>query len=431
MAVLVLGCLTPGVATLTAWLHLAWLHALQFEGQTESHTMSDWLLPAFLLESLGASGVLVGLGVVTLLVGCLGLTNAYMASVKRRIREFALFLSMGMHRSHVMALLFIEVLLIGLLGSGAGLIVSIPLSYLSWPAGRDYFQLVGDYSLYSTPFLTGGAVGLLAALLFMGFSGWILFLEIAPYPWRMLLLNDTAPSLLDSWREWKTSSLGSLYAGGLVFAAGAPLLELWPLSILTCLGLLLSAILSSGGWLLTRLYPYIPTPAAKPLWRLAIQGLTRHPRHTASLTLALTTGSYGVGIAALGWMTSDTTFSFWVAAMILVSGASLVLTAASLAVLERRRELALIMALGARSQRVWRLILLEYSIVALGGGTLGGLMALVNWAWVTLGQTGGNEWSMAVAIVIADLIGAMLSAWAGAIPVLWFVTRRSLMEAIR
>jgi len=401
MAILALGCLAPGVAALTAWLQLAWRLSMENDNAI-AYTMSDWLLPPFLLDALGVSGILVGMGVVTLLVGCLGLTNAYMASVKRRVRDFALFLSMGMHQRQVMALLFIEVLMIGLLGCGAGLIMSIPLSYLSWPASRDYFQLAGSYHLYSLPLLAGGVVGLLAALLFMGLSGWILFLEIMPLPWRMLLRDGETPSLLDSWREWKTSGLGSLYAAILVFTAGAPILSPKPLIILTSLGLLLSALLSGGGWLLTRLYPYIPTPQAKPLWRLAVQGLARHPRHTASLTLALTTGSYGVGIAALGWVTSDATFSFWVAAMILISGASLVLTAASLAVLERRRELALIMALGARPQRVWRLILLEYSIVALGGGTLGALMALINWAWVMVGRAGSHDWRMAVAIVIDD-----------------------------
>ena len=115
------------------------------------------------------------------------------------------------------------------------------------------------------------------------------------------------------------------------------------------------------------------------------------------------------------------------AGMVLLAGASLVLTGASLAALERRREFGMLMALGARSSRVWRLILLEYAIVAVGGGALGALMALGNWV-VSAGR--GNEW-LAVGIVLADLLGAITSAWAGAAPVLWLVTRRSPGEVLR
>ena len=72
-------------------------------------------------------------------------------------------------------------------------------------------------------------------------------------------------------------------------------------------------------------------------------------------------------------------------------------SAASLAALERRREYGLLMALGARRSRLWRLILLEYAIVAFGGGAL----------------------------------GALISACVGAAPVLWLVTRRTPGETIR
>ncbi len=104
----------------------------------------------------------------------------------------------------------------------------------------------------------------------------------------------------------------------------------------------------------------------------------------------------------------------------LTAGAGLVLTAAALAAWERRQEYALLVALGARPGRVRRLILLEYAIVALGAGSLGGIMALVNWA----GSSGrGNGW-LAVGIILADLLGALLSAWVGAGPVWWRVGRK-------
>jgi hypothetical protein len=234
---------------------------------------------------------------------------------------------------------------------------------------------------------------------------------------------------LDAWQERRTTITGTLFAGLLALVASLPVLNSQATLVLTALALGLSAGLSIGGWLLTRLYWRLPKPADTPLWALAVQGLARHPRHTAGMTLALTTGSYSVGLAALTWLDglADSAFPFWVAGMVLVAGASLVLTAASLAALERRREYGLLMALGARASRVWRLILLEYGIVAVGGGSLGALMALGNWAL----SRGRGEWWLAIGIVLADLLGALLSAWAGAAPVLWLVTRRSPATVLR
>jgi ABC-type antimicrobial peptide transport system permease subunit len=146
------------------------------------------------------------------------------------------------------------------------------------------------------------------------------------------------------------------------------------------------------------------------------------------MTLAMAAGAYAVGMAALSWLVSAgaARFPFWVAGLVLVAGAMLVLTVAALAVLERQDELLMVRALGARRQRLWQLVLLEYSIVALGGGGVGALLALLN--WVAAGQH--HQWLGALALVVADLIGALLSAWLGAAPILWRLRRRSLVGQV-
>jgi hypothetical protein len=273
--------------------------------------------------------------------------------------------------------------------------------------------------------LTGVGIGMVAALLFMGLSALVVAFELP----SLALRGRQHSELLDAWQEWRTTLTGTLFASLLALVAGWPVLTARSTLLLTGLALTLSALLSLGGWLLTWLYWRLPKPAWTPLWALAVQGLARHPRHTAGLTLALTAGSYSVGLAALSWLDglAASAFPFWVAGMVLVAGASLVLTAASLAALERRREYGLLMALGARRSRLWGLILLEYTIVAVGGGSMGALLALGNWAL----SHGRGEWWLAVGIVIADMVGALLSACAGAAPVLWLVTRRSPSAAIQ
>jgi putative ABC transport system permease protein len=107
--------------------------------------------------------------------------------------------------------------------------------------------------------------------------------------------------------------------------------------------------------------------------------------------------------------------------MLLVACATLVLTSAALAALERRQELGLLAALGARRSRVRRLILLENGIVALAGGTLGAALALAAWALV---GAGSGNWPLALAIAIIDVLAALATATVGAAPVLWLISRQ-------
>jgi predicted lysophospholipase L1 biosynthesis ABC-type transport system permease subunit len=421
LAVLGFVALAPGVATVTAWSTLAW----QIGSQPAVHALRTWLLPAVLLEALGPQGVLLGAGVVTLLVGCLGLANVYLASVERRTGELGLLVALGLSRREIAALLLLEVLSIGLLGSGVGLVLGLALAWLSGPSAWAYFALPTIYTVPPITLVSSLFEGLLAAMLFMGLSAVVVVFELP----GLALRGPKPAELLNGWQAWRTTITGVLFAALLAMAAGWAILT--PAATLVLIGLTigLSAMLSLGSWLFTLLYWRLPKPAWTPLWALAVQGLTRHPRHTAGITLALTAGSYSVGLAALSWLDGLATsaFPFWVAAMVLVAGASLVLSAASLAALERRREYGLLLALGARRHRLWQLILLEYGIVAVSAGTLGALLAVSNWAF----SNGRGGWGLALAIALADLVGALVSAWVGAAPVLWLVTRRSPAVSLR
>lgn len=412
--------LAPGVAALFAWSNLAWQLSLT-PPQGDFH---HWLLPLFLLRALGPPGILVGAGVATLLIGCLGVANAYLASVERRLGELALLQALGLSRLETASLLLIEVLVIGILGSAVGLGGGVLVSWLAWPSAQQYFQLAAPWTIH--PWLLRYALlaGLLAALLFMGLS---VLVSVLGLPHRILRGQQRSP-LLNIGRARRTTVTGTLFATLLTLSAALPILGGWQSLLLTGLALGLSALLSWGSWLLTWLYRQLPQPAWTPLWDLALQGLARHPRHTAGMTLALTTGAYSLGLAAFTWLDgpSSAGFAFWVAGITLIAGATLVLTAAFLAALERRQEYGLLIALGARRQRLWRLILLEYAIVAIGGGSLGALMALTNWAL----SDGRGGWGLGSSIVLADMLGALTAAWLGAAPVLWRVTRRARGSAL-
>ncbi len=418
LVLLALGGLAPGVAILTAWLNLA-LHLHEAGVSNSSH--AGWLLPEVVLGRLGLGGVLVGAGVVTLLIGGLGLANAYLASVERRTPQLALLQASGLNRREVSVLLLLEAGCAGLLGSGVGLIGGLILSPLSWMAAGQYFGFDSPFRLDLLAFATAQVAGLTTALLFMGTTA-IASLQIEPV---LALRGRSEPLLLRSWRRRETTVYGTVYAVALVVEAGLPVLPASALFLLAGLTALLGLLLTSSGWLLTWLYNRLPAPVSAVRWRLALQGLARYPRHTAGLTLAMIAGAYAVGLAALAAGKGIPVLSFpaWVAGGILVAGGVLVLTAASLAALERRQELTLLVALGGRPSRVRHLMLLEYGIVAVCGGTLGASLALINWAWA-----GGGNWLTALLIALLDLLATVIAAWAGALPALWRLGRRTPSE---
>ncbi len=417
LAALALVSLAPGVAALVAWMQIAW----RVRGETLSAAQFGWVLPPALLEAVTPAGVLLGSGLVTLLVGCLGLSNAYLASVERRLGGLALLLALGLSRWEMMALLLLEAMGLAILGTAAGLALGFFLGVAVWLPARGYLLLEPGFTLYWQPFVIGAIAGLLATLLFVGITGISTALR-SP----LSALRSRAPRhWIRDWGHWRFSTLGVLFTVVLVASLGVLVLGLRVGLILTALALLLAAALNAGSLLLTRFYWRLPTPEGWPLWALAVQGLARHRRQTAGMTLAMIAGTLGVGLAALSWMNrrAEATFPLWVAAMLLVACATLVLTSAALAALERRQELGLLAALGARRARVRQLILLENGIVALAGGTLGAALALAAWAVVGAGAGSGN-WPLALAIAVIDVLAALATVTVGAAPVLWLVSRQ-------
>lgn len=430
LAVLALVSLAPGVAALTAWLQIAW----RVRDASYTAAQLGWALPAALLHTITPAGVLVGCGLVTLLVGCLGLSNAYLASVERRLHDLTLLLSLGLSRLELMALLLLEAMGLAVLGTSFGLAFGVLLSVASWLPARDYLLLPPGFRLYLAPFAIGAVAGLLATLLFVGVTGITTGLRsplaaLRHYPRRHWMRD---------WGQWRFSTLGVVFTAVLTALIGLPVLGPGIGLLLTALALALAALLNAASGLLTRFYWRLPTPITRPLWALAVQGLARHRRQTAGMTLAMTAGALGVGLAALGWLSRKTqpAFPLWVAAMLLLACASLVMTSAALAALDRRQELGLLQALGARRSRVHRLILLESGIVALAGGALGALLALLAW-WLATVEPGappgytGLGWPQALLIAGIDVLAALITAWVGAAPVLWLIARQSPGVSLR
>lgn len=416
LALLAIVGLAPGVAALVAWSNVA-LIVEEAAASGSPLAITDWLLPSFLLDLLGAPGVLVGTGVVTLLIGCLSLTNIYLVSLDRRLGEIHLLMALGLNRLETFLLLLMEAFAAGLLGSGVGVVSSFALSVLSWPSAERYFQLETSYQMKMTPLLVGVGVGVFAALLFMGTATVMTVASLAHFGQARKSVSA------DPWLAIRSSLWGPLFAGLLTFVAALSLSSTRAAFILCGLGLVLAGLLTGGGWVLTHVYRQIPTSTSWPLWTMAIQGLARHLNYTTGLALSFIAGAYGTGLAALTWLESanNAIFPFWVAGVILTATASLVLTIASVAAWERRREFGMLTALGAKRGQLRKLVLLEYTTVAGSAGLLGSLIAVIS--WVIAG--GSGHWLVAVGVTFFNMLAVVMSAWVGALPVLRILAARS------
>ncbi|MBV7327105.1 FtsX-like permease family protein [Chloroflexi bacterium TSY] len=339
LGLLALAGLAPGVAALTAWTNLALFFEELSEGVTTADSKMQWSIPPGWLIPLSPyhegwisiGGFFIGVGMVTLLIGCLAMTNLYLASLERRKPELALLRDLGLRRSEVTLLLSVEAIMMGLFGNGVGFVLGLVISWASWPAMSQFFLLDANTHWFNPQSLVvSGGTGLFAAVLFLGLAAMIIEIpSISNGPTIREESKDTH-SLI------KSSLYGTLFAFILTFVAALSTVHLRVAIQLGLITFVLAALLTGSAWMLTTLYQRLPTRHDAPLWTLAIEGLGRHPNHTAGMVLALTSGAYGVGLVSLSWLSSPDTVGFpiWVASLILATGAVLVLAVAALSAWE-------------------------------------------------------------------------------------------------
>ena len=240
LGLLALVGLGPGVSFLVAWLHLALALRQAQDTALQQSEATGWLLPRWLLNLLGLDGVLVGVGVVTLLIGCLGLANAYVTSVERRSSDLALLLALGLSRGWLRLLLLLGVALTGAV----------------WPAAQSYLAVAASFALDGRALAVALFAGVLAGLLFMGTTALLgVVVERRPIPCAAnshlrpytALAGMGDRTLRDALR--RAAGPGRGCARAIVDrhrAAGS------------FLAVALSLLLTGGGWLLTRLYARLP-----------------------------------------------------------------------------------------------------------------------------------------------------------------------------
>jgi len=115
-----------------------------------------------------------------------------------------------------------------------------------------------------------------------------------------------------------------------------------------------------------------------------------------------------------------TSFPILVATLALFTGGVVIANSVALATLERRREIAIMKAVGLQRERVLGMLLLEYGLMGFIGGLIGvGIGAALLFMLFSIGFAGalgsgipwGTAWMLMGLCVVIALVAAVLTAW--------------------
>jgi len=228
-------------------------------------------------------------GLLSLLIGGVGVANTTLVMAGRHLREMAILKSLGLKGRQVVGLFLAQSGMLGLLGSLAGVLLGLAAGYGVKGLAEGFLGLGLGWRVYPLPVLSGLLVGLVTTAVF-GFL-------------PALAVSRVRPALVLRQEEGALPRLGRLSTGLVIFLlAGAMgllaglLLGDLPLGLALAYGTLAAlALLTSLLWALVRLMVRLPNLGRVNL-KLALRGLTRQRGRTATTLLALSVGIFVVGL---------------------------------------------------------------------------------------------------------------------------------------
>jgi putative ABC transport system permease protein len=222
-----------------------------------------------------------------LVVGGVGVANAVAAFVERRKTTLAILKSVGASGGNVFSIALIEVLIMGLAGTGIGLVIGAALPYLVATLAKSVLPVPLDPHVYPHELVLGTVYGLMAVL---AFALWPLG-RAHDVPVSALFRDEVAPS----WQRPRKRYL-ALNALAVLGLAAAAILFAYDRTIAAA-----AVVATAGVFIILRLVAFGVAALARRLpafhraeLRLAIANIHRPGALTPALVLSL-----GLGVTLL------------------------------------------------------------------------------------------------------------------------------------
>ncbi len=228
-------------------------------------------------------------GLLSLLIGGVGVANTTLVMARRRLREMAILKSLGLKGRQVVGLFLAESGALGLLGSLAGVLLGLTAGSGATGLAERFLGLGLRWRVYPLPVLSGLLVGLVTTVVF-GFMPALAVSRIRP-----ALVLRREKGALPRLGRLSTGLVIFLLAGAMALLAGLLVGDLL-LGLSLVYGTLVAlAFLTSLLWVLVRLMARLPSMGRVNL-KLALRGLTRQRGRTATTLLALSVGIFVVSL---------------------------------------------------------------------------------------------------------------------------------------
>lgn len=186
--------LTPGQAS-TLYIRLG--NPDQVDAAARRLQALSWSLEATTTTELrdsnkqlseGVDNLVVVMGLVSLLIGGIGIVNTMLVIVSRRTTEVAVLKTLGLEPGEVIALFLVEAVLMGIVGSLAGILGGWVLAYAVKGIAESFLGQQLAFAIAAGPALNGFVVGIVISAIF-GFLPTLAAGQIRPA--NVLRPNDT------------------------------------------------------------------------------------------------------------------------------------------------------------------------------------------------------------------------------------------------
>ena len=227
------------------------------------------------------------LGLMSLLIGGIGIVNTMLVVVGRRTLEIGVLKTLGLQGRQITVMFLVEALALGILGSLLGAILGLGLvSVLQGIAERTVSQTL-EFRLYPEALIMGTATGVLVTLVF-GFLPTLAAGRVRP---AVVLQPDQAA--LPRAGLGRSTLVVILLTGVIGILVGQILGKTWlgiGLAYAAMAALAMATLVLAGVVILLSRLPSM----GNPYFKLSQRGLAGHPGRAASTLLALVVGMFAL-----------------------------------------------------------------------------------------------------------------------------------------
>jgi putative ABC transport system permease protein len=227
-------------------------------------------------------------GLLSVLIGGIGVINTMLVVIGRRTLEIATVKTLGLKKWQTVWVFTAEAFILGVLGSGVGLILGTLLSVIVKNVAEVAFGRPLLWSpFYPRPIILGLLVGIITSMIF-GFLP--AYAASRVRPGAVLRMQPGAlPSL-----GFVSLFVIILFIGSAMGLLAGAIIGNLVIGFAVAFGtLLVSALLVGIMWLIVLLVGFLPAPFG-PSFKMALRSFSRHRGRTATTLLVLTLGIFSV-----------------------------------------------------------------------------------------------------------------------------------------